>query len=353
VYHRRVLCGVDFTGFYHHASWILRELLAVGGHSVGFVSTRADGDDFTARFPAVSIEAYVVRRPHYYVGAMFLPLCLISALALVQFSIHVHSGYWYERIAHSVTLLLTAAAYASAVAASLPLCHHLTLLDKYLLACVLLLALCVVETPLVRLLVPVEDFTSDTAKEAANDAATLDRALLATIAAMWVGVHTYFSCWAWNAHRRARRALSLSTLAADAAAVPRLKRSRRGSRDLCTTSATQLGSGSATGTLPSLSGLRRLSNAISARTLFGNSPDMTARTSGRASSSSLYGHSFSGRAATATALSPSTADELPGKDDSALVRSWTPKAVRNARRSLRVSQQATLGGSRGRLSASL
>jgi hypothetical protein len=227
----------------------------VGGHSVGFVSTRADGDDFTARFPAVCTARGLTQRtssPHppdaslallsqtYGSSSPSLSLmslhCARAAAGLdrsirrapaallrrrdvpaalphlrsrpravlhpraLRLLVHAHrprrvsrcrshltssrltssrltSSHLilpplpshltapplasrppshhltlvrYERISHSVTLLLTAAAYASAVAASLPLCHHLTLLDKYLLACVLLLALCVVETPLVR-----------------------------------------------------------------------------------------------------------------------------------------------------------------------------------------------------------
>ena len=52
----KMVFGVDFVGFYHHSSWILRELLAISAHSVGFVSKDGRGNEYAKRFPAVSIE---------------------------------------------------------------------------------------------------------------------------------------------------------------------------------------------------------------------------------------------------------------------------------------------------------
>ena len=52
----KMFYGVDFAGFYHHSSWILRELLAISAHSVGFVTKDGRGNEYAKRFPAVSIE---------------------------------------------------------------------------------------------------------------------------------------------------------------------------------------------------------------------------------------------------------------------------------------------------------
>ena len=122
---RDVEYGVDFAGFYHHSSWVLRELLNFGAHTVGWITpTKGGGEGYTKIFPAVMrkrVEAYLVRKPMYYIFTLFIPLCLISFLASAQFGIDLEDQeLWFDRVTHSATLLLTAAAYTSAVASSLP-----------------------------------------------------------------------------------------------------------------------------------------------------------------------------------------------------------------------------------------
>ena len=60
----RMVFGVDFSGFYHHSSWILRELLAISAHHVGFTSKDGQGNEYAKRFPAVSIEGELSARAH-------------------------------------------------------------------------------------------------------------------------------------------------------------------------------------------------------------------------------------------------------------------------------------------------
>lgn len=176
----------------------------------------------------------------------------------------------------------------------------------------LLLTLCVVETPCVRLLVPgvspTDDSDSDGSSNALANAEALDRYFLATIGAMWLAVHAYFGIWAWHAHRRARHALMLTTLADDAGVV-RQMRTRPRSQDL-------------------------------------HEAAESARPSERSRSASLscLQHtcpSTSGQGSTALV---STAAEQPV---------FVPKAVLNARRSIRLSEKATHGNScmPGRMSA--
>ena len=149
-----------------------------------------------------------MRRPSYYILAMFMPLGLITALAFVQFSTDIDDKSWFVRVDHSVTLLLTAAAYTSAVASSLPEIGYATLLDKYLLSCLLLLALFVIESPVVRIatgLTAVQDSSTEPSDNGI-DPMTLDRTFSIALGGVWLALHiatTYKACMA-QSHARQR-----------------------------------------------------------------------------------------------------------------------------------------------------
>ena len=197
--------GVDFAGFYHHSSWLLRELLLVSAHVVGFTSVDGDGNEYAKRFPAISIEAFVRRRPSYFLFSMFMPLGIISFLAFVQFSIAIDDPEWFDRVSHSATLLLTSAAYTSSVAEKLPDIGYLTLLDKYLLSCLLLLALCVVESPCVRMLTSLGTRGSDFRDTEGHNldatrASLIDNTFFAVLGALWLALHCVVAVQAWHAY---------------------------------------------------------------------------------------------------------------------------------------------------------
>ena len=137
---------------------------------------------------------------------MFMPLGLITALAFVQFSTEIGEKSWFVRVDHSVTLLLTAAAYTSAVSSSLPEIGYATLLDKYLLSCLLLLALFVVENPIVRTFV-IDDGNMDTISNGI-DPVMLDRTFSVILGGVWLALHIVTACRAWTAQSHARQMLS-------------------------------------------------------------------------------------------------------------------------------------------------
>ena len=144
-----------------------------------------------------------MRRPSYYIFSMFMPLGLITALAFVQFSTGITDKDWFSRVDHSVTLLLTAAAYTSAVASSLPEIGYATLLDKYLLSCMLLLALFVVENPLVRFVATIGDGDNES-----FDAVMLDRTITIVLGGVWLALHIITAIRAWSAQIHARQRLT-------------------------------------------------------------------------------------------------------------------------------------------------
>eukprot|EP00966_Prymnesium_polylepis_P265003 6122536-Prymnesium_polylepis.1 len=83
--------------------------------------------------PAVRIMAVVERRPQFYVINLMLPI--LSFVILTSFQWAVPARNTEERLAISLTLVLTAAAYKSSASAMLPAINYLTLLDRYIAGC--------------------------------------------------------------------------------------------------------------------------------------------------------------------------------------------------------------------------
>jgi hypothetical protein len=75
--------------------------------------------EYAKIFPAVSVEAYVARKPNYVAYTVALPLCMLSLLSFAQFSYDIDEN-GYHRVELTVQLLLTSAAYRSSITASLP-----------------------------------------------------------------------------------------------------------------------------------------------------------------------------------------------------------------------------------------
>jgi len=240
--------GIDFHGFNLHGCYHLREFLLAAAHDVSIHSVDANhlramtlqkemGNGrlsvlsptarqgsganmpatpaaYSKTFSALSVEAYVARKPKYFVWSMTVPLASVTTLAFMQFAYPID---YSERVPLTVTLLLTTAAYANVIKGSLPDLGYLTLQDKYLLACAGLLFLCAIETPLVMLatggfrdkgFVFDETGTFSTENAWCVDArgrnCALDVYCLVALASLWAACNAYFvvRCWrAWHASR--------------------------------------------------------------------------------------------------------------------------------------------------------
>jgi len=92
----------------------------------------------------------VSRKPLYAMVNFMLPNFFLVALGFLQFTIPIDEVA--DRIAVSLTLLLTAAAYRFAITTMVPAVSYLTMLDKYVLACSIFIIIMVIESGFVALL---------------------------------------------------------------------------------------------------------------------------------------------------------------------------------------------------------
>ena len=89
-------------------------------------------------YPALRVACLSARRPTYVLTNVVLPMCILTALALLQFLLPGHHDAAGVRITFTVTILLTSATYKLFVSTALPAVGYLTLCDKYVLACFVL-----------------------------------------------------------------------------------------------------------------------------------------------------------------------------------------------------------------------
>ena len=95
------------------------------------------------RFPRLNVIVLVKRRPAFALQSIALPVGVIAMMAPIQFLIPLTNVD--GRLAVSLTLTLTVAAYKLAIASMVPNVGYLTLLDKYVLGCMLFIAVTVFE----------------------------------------------------------------------------------------------------------------------------------------------------------------------------------------------------------------
>lgn len=94
-------------------------------------------------FPTLVVTAHVQRRAEFWVFNMVLPM---GAFVLMSFStISLPSYFLGDRLAITVTLLLTAAAYKTTIMSHVPPISYNTILDWYVLNCGAIMGLLVVE----------------------------------------------------------------------------------------------------------------------------------------------------------------------------------------------------------------
>ena len=123
--------------------WMLHDDLSLSIHRVG--AKNADGVRLKT-YPALHLSARVSRRPTYYIANIAAPMAVFSLMAVLAFMVPREDVG--SRMQVSLTLVVTAATYKFAMASFMPEIAYLTLLDKYIIATSLVIAVVVFENGL-------------------------------------------------------------------------------------------------------------------------------------------------------------------------------------------------------------
>lgn len=121
--------GVDTSIFAFADVWILAPTLTGESTTVGATAQR--------RFPALHVRASVSRRANFVLWNVAMPMSFISLLPSAIFV--VEHELTAIKLDLSVTILLTAVAFKFVTAAYLPQISYMTLIDKYLLGCTVII----------------------------------------------------------------------------------------------------------------------------------------------------------------------------------------------------------------------
>ena len=119
-----VLC-VDRSGFSPRHAWHVHEQIGASRTLVGSAADR--------KFPTLNLSVLVWRRPGFVVWNVLVPSGTLPLISSFAYSFRLDEAG--ERLAVTLTSLLTAAAYKVAVINSLPEISYLTVTDKYMLSC--------------------------------------------------------------------------------------------------------------------------------------------------------------------------------------------------------------------------
>merc|ERR1719230_2514937 len=105
-------------------------------------------------YPTIVISARVYRRQGFVLLNVALPMSVFVLLSVLQFA--VPPDEQDSRLAVTLTLVLTAAAYKYTVAGMMPSISYLTFMDQYVMACFLIICLLVAEGALVGMVVKMQ-----------------------------------------------------------------------------------------------------------------------------------------------------------------------------------------------------
>jgi len=108
---------------------------------------RVTGDESSSCYPTITISARVYRRPGFVIFNVLIPMAAFVIMAGMQFTIDRSNQD--ARLAVSLTLVLTAAAYKFSISSMIPSISYLTLADKYVLYCSVIIFLLVLEGAIV------------------------------------------------------------------------------------------------------------------------------------------------------------------------------------------------------------
>ena len=157
-------------------------------------------------FPRLDVSVTIRRRPGYQIYNVVVPTGTIVLMSCVQFLVPLDD--METRLAVTLTLLLTAAAYKLAIITMTPDISYLTTLDRYVLVCALFVAAMVFEGAFLGHVARKEEW-----RKAAED---IDAALAKVV----LGLFGLFHVWFW--FRSSRRHESRLSAERRAARAPRL-----------------------------------------------------------------------------------------------------------------------------------
>ena len=133
-------------------------------------------------YPCLFLTAHVHRKPGFYVVNVVAPMGLFALMTMLRFRI----DFMPSRLGFCMTLLLTSVAYKFVAASSLPAISYLTLLDKFVVSCSVIILISIFE----------HAFTLDH---------EFDYVMGWITASCWAVTHLFFGLAAWRLKRRHRR----------------------------------------------------------------------------------------------------------------------------------------------------
>ena len=137
---------IDVNNFALQNTWNIEKRLQVKLSKVSPMEGRT--------YPVLNFTAHVSRIPGFYVWNVALPMSMLSLAAFLQFEVDEQDVA--DRASISLTLLLTAVAYKLVTAGMVPAISYLTLLDKFVSACIMLMLLLLVESGITNELIVLE-----------------------------------------------------------------------------------------------------------------------------------------------------------------------------------------------------
>ena len=189
-----ILGMVDRSDFAARNSWELDDHIDLSLTTVTASKSR--------RFPALSISVAVRRRPFFYLTNVVAPMGLFSLLGATILLLPI--TFPPSRLSYLISLALTVVAYKLSTSNMIPVITYLTLLDKYLLTCSMIIILACFESAIVGAISRVG--TGDETDELERLANAVDWVTFAVACTIWIAVHV----WLW--YRRCEAAPTLSSL---------------------------------------------------------------------------------------------------------------------------------------------
>jgi hypothetical protein len=138
-------------------------------------------------FPRLFVMVMVTRKPMYAIVNFMLPNFFLVCLSFLQFAIPLEE-FVADRVAISLTLLLTAAAYRFAITTTVPAVSYLTMLDHYVLACSIFIILMVIESGVVVTIARIDDKAAE----------LLEFATMIALLVLFAVFHAWF---AWKVYK--------------------------------------------------------------------------------------------------------------------------------------------------------
>lgn len=150
--------GVEVENFHKDNVWYLSKDVTLVKHKTGVSDGGEEKEQYAQTgvkpkiYPALKCSFTVGRRSAFYLWQLFVPVSLFSLLTIfVHFFLPLDSTELPDRLALTITFLLTSAAYKFVTVSLIPAVGYLTFADKYMTAALLLQCATVIQNCLLGL----------------------------------------------------------------------------------------------------------------------------------------------------------------------------------------------------------